>query len=107
MVQDNKSFEDVRRELEGSNPVLELDPHLIDGAKNFSDFPKYPLEKLQASVDDLPEDVDKTRREVRSTTLLSHRVRYNYYLIDCNHITKNNGQATASLTQGFYGRQLQ
>jgi hypothetical protein len=64
-VQDNKSFEDVRRELEGSNPVLELDPHLVDGAKNFCDFPKYPLEMLQASVDDLPEDVDKTRREVR------------------------------------------
>lgn len=61
---DNKSFEDVRHELEGSNPVLELDPQLIDGARNFSDFPKYPLEKLQASADDLPEDVDKTRREL-------------------------------------------
>lgn len=59
----------MRRELEGSNPVLELDPRLIDGAKNFSDFPKYPLEKLQASADELPEDVDKTRREVRTTIL--------------------------------------
>lgn len=70
MVQDNKSFEDVRHELEGSNPVLELDPQLIDGARNFSDFPKYPLEKLQASADELPEDVDKTRREVRTTVLI-------------------------------------
>ncbi|XP_021921948.1 advillin-like isoform X2 [Zootermopsis nevadensis] len=61
---ENKSFEDVRHELEGSNPVLELDPRLVDGAKNFSDFPKYPLEKLQASADDLPEEVDKTRREL-------------------------------------------
>jgi hypothetical protein len=68
-MQENKSFEDVRHELEGSNPVLELDPRLIDGAKNFSDFPKYPLEKLQASADDLPEEVDKTRREVRITLL--------------------------------------
>jgi hypothetical protein len=91
LVQDSKSFEDVRRELEGSNPVLELDPHLIDGAKNFSDFPKYPLEKLQSSVDDLPEDVDKTRREVKTTILSSHRVRYKYCLIDCSHTTKNTG----------------
>jgi hypothetical protein len=68
-MQENKSFEDVRRELEGSNPVLELDPCLIDGAKNFSDFPKYSLEELQASADDLPEEVDKTRREVRTTLL--------------------------------------
>lgn len=61
---ENKSFEDVRRELEGGNPVLELDPRLIDGTKSFSDFPKFPLEKLQSSVDDLPEEVDKTRREL-------------------------------------------
>jgi hypothetical protein len=69
-VQENKSFEDVRRELEGGNPVLELDPRLIDGTKSFSDFPKFPLEKLQSSVDDLPEEVDKTRREVRTTLCL-------------------------------------
>jgi hypothetical protein len=68
-MQENKSFEDVRRELESSNPVLELDPRLVDGAKNFSDFTKYSLEKLQASADDLPEEVDKTRREVSITLL--------------------------------------
>ncbi|PSN56753.1 Villin-1 [Blattella germanica] len=61
---DNKTYEDFRHELESSNPVLELDPRLIDGAKNFEDFPKYSLEQLQASADDLPEDVDKTRREL-------------------------------------------
>jgi hypothetical protein len=69
-VQENKSFEDVRRELEGRNPVLELDPSLIDGAKSFSDFPKFPLETLQSSADDLPEEVDKTHREVRITLYL-------------------------------------
>lgn len=61
---DNKTFDEVRRELEGSNPVLELDPSLVDGAKNFDEFPKYPLEQLQASSDSLPEEVDKTRREL-------------------------------------------
>jgi hypothetical protein len=98
LVQDNKSFEDVRHELEGSNPVLELDPHLIDGAKNFNDFSKYPLEKLQASADDLPEDVDKTRREVRTTIIyfvlfffalnsVCYKLNTNYCLINCHHIT--------------------
>ena len=64
ITQENKSYEDIRRELEESNPILELDPRLVDGGKSFEDFPKYPLEKLQAAADDLPEDVDKTRREV-------------------------------------------
>ncbi|KAJ9589746.1 hypothetical protein L9F63_017048 [Diploptera punctata] len=61
---DNKTFDELRRELEDSNPVLELDPTLVDGAKNFEDFPKYSLEELQATADELPEDVDKTRREL-------------------------------------------
>lgn len=61
---ENKSFEDIRCELEGKNPLLELDPHLIDGRKSFSDFPKFPLEMMKSPADDLPEEVDKTRREL-------------------------------------------
>jgi len=66
-VQENKSFEDMRCELEEKNPILELDPSLIDGRRSFSDFPKFPLETLKSPPDDLPEEVDKTRREVRTT----------------------------------------
>ena len=69
-MQENKSFEELRHELEGSNPVLELDPNLIDGTRSFSDFPKFPLQMLQSSADDLPEEVDKTHREVRITFYL-------------------------------------
>jgi hypothetical protein len=60
-VQENKSFEHVRCELEGRNPIMELDPH------SFSDFPKFPLEMLKSPTDDLPEEVDKTHKEVRTT----------------------------------------
>jgi len=66
-VQENKSFEDVRRELEGKNPILELDPRLIDGTRSFSDIQKFPLEMMKSPPDDLPEEVDKTRREVWTT----------------------------------------
>lgn len=61
---ENKSFEDVRRELEGKNPILELDPRLIDGTRSFSDIQKFPLEMMKSPPDDLPEEVDKTRREL-------------------------------------------
>lgn len=69
-MQENKSFEDVRREMEAANPILELDPGLIDGAKSFADFPKFPLETLKSPADELPEEVQKTHREVRTTPCL-------------------------------------
>lgn len=61
---------DVRSELEGRNPILELDPRLIEGSKSFSDYPKFPLETLKSPVDDLPEEVDKTHKEVMITLCL-------------------------------------
>jgi hypothetical protein len=65
-VQENKSFEQVRCELEGRNPILELDLHLTEGPNSFSEFPKFPLEMLKSTADDLPEEVDKTHKEVRT-----------------------------------------
>jgi len=65
-VQENKSFEQVRCELEGRNPIMELDPRLTEGPNSFSDFPKFPLEMLKSPNDDLPEEVDKTHKEVRT-----------------------------------------
>lgn len=66
-MQENKSFEDVRCELERINPILELGSDLVDGTQSFSDFPKFPLEMMKGPADDLPEEVDKTHREVRTT----------------------------------------
>jgi hypothetical protein len=66
-VQENKSFNQVRFELEESNPILELDPNLTEGLNSFSDSPKFPLEMLKSPADDLPEEVDKNHREVRTT----------------------------------------
>jgi len=61
---ENKSFEQVRSELEGRNPVLELDPQLTEGPNSFSEFPKFPLEMLKSPADDLPEVVDKAHKEL-------------------------------------------
>ena len=66
-MQENKSFEEVRCELEGRNPVLEIDPQLTEGPNSFSEFPKFPLEMLKSPADDLPEVVDKAHKEVRTT----------------------------------------
>ena len=65
-MQENKSFEDVRSELEERFPILKQDPHL-EGPESFSDFPKFPLEMLKSPADDLPEEVDTKHREVRTT----------------------------------------
>jgi len=59
---ENQSFEDVRSELEGRNPILTMD--MIDAPESFSDFPKFPLETLKSPADDLPEEVDKTHKEL-------------------------------------------
>nr|CAD7432912.1 unnamed protein product [Timema monikensis] len=61
-----KSYDELRRELEGKNPVLELDSVLVDGERRFDDFVKYPVEMLREEADTLPEDIDKTRRELES-----------------------------------------
>jgi len=61
---EKKSFDDVRREMEATNPILELDPKLIDGTRAFNDFPKFPLETLKSPADELPEEVQKTHREL-------------------------------------------
>jgi hypothetical protein len=52
--------------MEATNPILELDPRLIDGTRSFSDFPKFPLETLKSPAEELPEEVQKTRKEVRT-----------------------------------------
>lgn len=74
-VQENKSFEDMRHELEKSNAILQLDPRMINDAKNPSNIPKFPLEKLKSAADDLPEEVDKTQKEVRTTLRLHFTLR--------------------------------
>nr|CAD7454924.1 unnamed protein product [Timema tahoe] len=58
-----KSYDELRRELEGKNPVLELNTVLVDGERRFDDFVKYPVEMLREEADTLPDDIDKTRRE--------------------------------------------
>jgi hypothetical protein len=72
-VQENQSFEHVRSELEERNPILEMDT--TDGPGSFSDFPKFPLETLKSPADDLPEEVDKTHKEVRTTLHLHFTVK--------------------------------
>lgn len=72
-MQENRSFEDVRCELEGKNVVLNLD--MTDGPNSFNDFPKFPLETLKGPADDLPEEVDKTHKEVRKTLHLHFTVK--------------------------------
>nr|CAD7262170.1 unnamed protein product [Timema shepardi] len=68
-IKECKSYDELRRELEGKNPVLELDFVLVDGEKRFDDFVKYPVEMLREEADTLPDDIDKTRREVRGDIL--------------------------------------
>ena len=72
-MQENQSFEDVRSELEGRNPILTMD--MIDAPDSFSDFLKFPLETLKSPADDLPEEVDKTHKEVRTTLHLYFTVK--------------------------------
>nr|CAD7569621.1 unnamed protein product [Timema californicum] len=69
-IKECKSYDELRRELEGKNPVLELDFVLVDGEKRFDDFVKYPVEMLREEADTLPDDIDKTRREYTTNPLL-------------------------------------
>ena len=101
-VQENKSFEDMRHELEKSNAILQLDTHLINDAKNPSNIPKFPLEKLKSTADDLPEEVDKTQKEVRTTlcihfTLRNLRMNETLFIICFYTLLHNIGQVLGSL----------
>ncbi|XP_067001407.2 villin-1 [Anabrus simplex] len=61
----NKSFEEVRREMEDQNPVLQIDVSSAGGNQSFNDFPKYSLEVLR-NIDPskLPDDVDVLHKEL-------------------------------------------
>ncbi|XP_063241557.1 advillin-like isoform X5 [Bacillus rossius redtenbacheri] len=67
MWNDWKTLEELRCELEGGNPELTLDSQLVDGERCFEDFPKHPAEALRVGAEELPPDVDRTRRELHLT----------------------------------------
>ncbi|XP_049830670.1 villin-1 isoform X1 [Schistocerca gregaria] len=65
----SKTFKELCAEIQGENPIIEVDTEKIVDGNGFEDYPKYPLEVLQSKeVDSLPEDVDKLHREVHLTS---------------------------------------
>lgn len=65
----DKSFEEVRHELEGQKPVLQVELKLTNGVHDFDECKKYPIrDLLPKDPEKLPESVDPLHKELH----LSH-----------------------------------
>lgn len=61
----NKSYEQVRQELEGQKPVLQVELKITNGTSDFEEYEKFPLHVLkQRDPDKLPITVDALHKEV-------------------------------------------
>ncbi|XP_071440008.1 advillin-like [Hetaerina americana] len=60
----HKTFEELKMEVEGSNPTLVINNEITNGRSPAVDLPKYPLSVLlEKDPDKLPDDVDPTSKE--------------------------------------------
>lgn len=68
----NKSYEQVRHELEGQKPVLQVELKITNGTSEFEEYEKFPLQILkQRDPDKLPLSVDALHKEVISYDFLA------------------------------------
>lgn len=66
ILQKQKSFDELRKELEKQNPILHIELKATDENYNFDTCEKFPLEKLLVkNTDELPFGVDPSHREVK------------------------------------------
>jgi len=77
VTQGNKSYEDLKKELGGNDELFDsvlasaipkqvVAKKIVEAVANGlrGDFKVYSYDQLKATADDLPDDVDKTRKEV-------------------------------------------
>jgi len=65
IYQKGKTFEELKKELgEANMGMAQVDINGNAGEKSFSQIAKYPYEELIKAIEELPEGVDPTQREV-------------------------------------------